>query len=154
MKWTIHELTKLQNINNEFSGVVDLTSNIEGSDIIKISPVEISGSFEIYDNSLYEFYFDIKCTLTLACAITLAEVPYEIDIEVEEIFTSDENDEYNTIKGITIDLLPIIWSNIILEKPMRILSKNAYKNYDPETVESGEEEGINQAFANLKNYKK
>ena len=154
MKWTIHELTKLQNINNEFSEVLDLSSYLENSDILKISPVEVSGSFEIYDNSLYEFDIDIKCTLTLACAISLEEVPYEMDIQVEEVFTSDVNDEYNTIKGITIDLSPIIWSNIILEKPMRILSKNAYENYNPKTPDSTDDERINKAFADLKNYKK
>jgi len=154
MKWTIHELTKLQNINSEFSGVVDLLSYIKDTDIINISPVKVSGNFEIYDNSLYDFYFNIKCTLTLACAITLEEVPYEMDIQAEEVFTSDETDEYNTIEGITIDLLPIIWSNIILEKPMRVLSKNAYKNSESESVELDEEESINQAFANLKNYEK
>ncbi len=154
MKWTIQELTKLQNINNEFNEIVDLSSYIENTDIIKISPVEINGSFEIYDDSLYEFYFDIKCTLILACAITLVEVPYVIDISVEEIFSKDLNDKYNNIDGITIDLLPIIWSNIILEKPMRVLSKNAYENQEEEIVDLEQKDNINQAFANLKNYKK
>jgi len=154
LKWTIQELTKLQNINNEFNEIVDLSSYIENTDIIKISPVEINGSFEIYDDSLYEFYFDIKCTLILACAITLVEVPYVIDISVEEIFSKDLNDKYNNIDGITIDLLPIIWSNIILEKPMRVLSKNAYENQEEEIVDLEQKDNINQAFANLKNYKK
>ncbi|MCK5761581.1 MAG: DUF177 domain-containing protein [Candidatus Izimaplasma sp.] len=154
MKWTIHELRKLQNINNEFKGTVDLSSYIENTDIIKISPVLVEGSFEIYDDSLYEFYFDIKCTLTLECAITLVEVPYLIDISVEEIFSTNKSDENIDIEGITIDLLPIIWSNIILEKPMRITSKNAYDNFESETPDLEEKESINQAFANLKNYKK
>ncbi|MCD6482288.1 MAG: hypothetical protein J7K80_00940 [Candidatus Izimaplasma sp.] len=154
MKWTIQELTKLQNINNEFSEIVDLSSYIKNTDILKISPVEVNGSFEIYDDSLYEFYFDIKCTLILACAITLVEVPYVIDISVEEIFSKDLNDKYNNIDGITIDLLPIIWSNIILEKPMRVLSKNAYLNQEEETIDLEQKDNINQAFANLKNYKK
>jgi len=154
MKWTIHELRKLQNIDKEFDGVVNLSSYIENTDIIRISPVDIIGNFEIYDDSLYEFYFDIRCTLTLSCAITMVEVPYEIDISVEEIFSQDINDEYNNIEGITIDLLPIIWSNIILEKPMRVLSKNAYLNQEEETVDLEEKDNLNQAFAKLKNYKK
>ena len=94
LKWTIHELRKLQNINNEFEGTVDLTNYIKNTDIIKISPVKIKGSFEIYDDSMYEFYFDITCTLTLACAITLVEVPYLLDISVEEIFSTDKEDEF------------------------------------------------------------
>ncbi len=154
MKWTIHELRKLQNINNEFEGTVDLTNYIKNTDIIKISPVKIKGSFEIYDDSMYEFYFDITCTLTLACAITLVEVPYLLDISVEEIFSTDKEDEYNYIEGITIDLLPFIWSNIILEKPMRIISENAYQNQESEIPEIEEAESINKAFAKLKSYKK
>ena len=153
MKWTIHELRKLQNINNEFNEVVDLTAYIEGTDIVKISPVQIEGSFEIYDDSLYEFYFDIKCTLTLTCAITLVEVPYELEISVEEVFTNDEKDDFNNIEGITIDLLPIIWSNIILEMPMRVVSENAYDNFELDNTEFEEDE-IDNAFSNLKNYKK
>ncbi len=154
MKWTTHELTKLQNINNKFTEVLDLSKYIEKTDIIKISPVKVSGDFEIYDNSIYEFYIEIKCTLTLACAITLEEVPYDVDIRVEEVFSSNKSDEYNLIEGITIDLLPIIWSNIILEKPMRVISENAYKNYKSEIDDLGKEESINQAFANLNKYKK
>jgi uncharacterized protein len=77
-----------------------------------------------------------------------------MDISVEEIFSQDINDDYNNIEGITIDLLPIIWSNIILEKPMRILSENAYQNQEEETVEFDKSDDLNQAFAKLKNYKK
>ena len=154
MKWTIQELIKLQNINKDFEGILDFSSYIEDTDIINISPVDVVGSFEIYDNSLFEFYIDINCTLTLACAITLEEVKYEIDIQVEEVYSSDKSDEYNIIEGITIDLLPIIWSNIILEKPMRVLSKNAYENYESEITDSKQDESINQAFANLDKYKK
>ena len=154
MKWTIQELTRLQNIDNTFEGIVDLSKNVEGTDILKISPVSINGSFEIYDDSIYEFYFDIICELTLTCAITLVEVPYLIDISVEEIFSTEKNDEYNIIEGITIDLLPIIWSNIILEKPMRILSENAYVNQELESPDIDKHESVNQVFAKLKSYKK
>ncbi len=153
MKWTIHELTKLQNIDNEFNGTLDFAAFTEGTDIVKISPVKINGSFEIYDD-LYEFYFDIKCTLTLSCAITLVDVPYELEFSVEEIFSNNINDDFNNIEGITIDLLPIIWSNITLEKPMRIISENATEFIDSEATEKDEDESINQAFAKLKSYKK
>jgi len=150
----MQELTRLQNIDNTFEEIIDLSDNIEGTDIIRISPITVNGSFEIYDDSIYEFYFDIKCELILACAITLVEVPYLIDISVEEIFSTEKNDEYNIIEGITIDLLPIIWSNIILEKPMRILSENAYNNQELKSPEKDKHESINQAFAKLKSYKK
>ena len=154
MKWTIQELIKLQNYDTKFSGSLDYSSYLDKTDILAISPVIIEGDFEIYDNSIFEFYIDIKCTLTLACAITLKEVLYEVDIRVEEIFSTEKSDEYNLIDGITVDLLPVIWSNIILEKPMRVVSENAYNEFASETDEIDEDKSTNQAFANLKNYKK
>ena len=151
MKWTIHELIKKHATNNNFKAVIDFTEDIKGTDILAISPVEVSGDYEVYDSSEFIFYIDIKCTLTLECAITLKEVPYEIDLQVEEVFSLDEDEESNTIEGITIDLSPIIWSNIILEKPLRVLSENAYDEIDfqNEDFEIDDKENM---FASLKNY--
>ena len=150
MKWTTHELLKRVNTNNEFSATLDLSDKLENTDILRISPVEIEGDFEIYDQEEYVFYIDIKCTLYLQCAITLEEVPYLMEFTAEETFTHDKNDDFNTIDGITIDLLPIIWSNIILEKPMRVVSENAYEKVDYEYNEFDEEIEKKNAFADLK----
>lgn len=153
MKWTIHELIKKYATNNKFKAVIDFTEDIKGTDILAISPVEVSGDYEVYDGSEFIFYIDIKCILTLECAITLKEVPYELDLQVEEVFSLDEDEESNTIEGITIDLLPIIWSNIILEMPMRVVSENAYDNFELDNTEFDDDE-IENAFSNLKNLKK
>ena len=152
MKWTIQELIKNRKTNNEFHETVDLSVFKENSDIVKISPVEVRGDYEIYDDTDFEFLFDVKCTITMLCAITLEEVDIEIDFEAEETFSTEKNDDFIHIDGITIDLLPIIWSNIILEKPMRVLSENAQRDFEKENVEI-DTENINQAFAKLKNFK-
>jgi uncharacterized protein len=152
MKWTTHELVKLENTNNEIDEILDLSSFIEETDILKISDVIVTGDFEIYDQEEFVFYLNIKCTLTLPCAITLKEVNVDLDIDTEETFSFKENEDSHIIDGITIDLLPIIWSNIILEKPMRVLSKNAYDEIDFENQEFEIDEAQN-AFASLKNYK-
>lgn len=153
MKWTIQELIKNQNTDYTFEGTIDFSSTIENTDIIAISPVHVEGEYEIYDNEEFIFYLRISCTLTLACALTLEEVDYPLDFDVEEVFTTFDNEDYNKVEGITIDLLPIIWSNIILEKPMRVLSENAYEKYQHENVEVEVDETEN-AFAALKDYKK
>ncbi len=152
MKWTTHELIKLENINNEIDEKLDLSDYIENTDIIKISEVSVTGDFEVIDAEEFIFYLDISCTLTLPCAISLDPVAYEMNIETEEVFTTYKNDDSHFIDGITIDLLPIIWSNIILEKPMRVISENAYDKVDFENTEFEVDETPN-AFANLKNYK-
>jgi len=148
MKWTIHELVKLEHVNNEIDELIDLSSYIEGTDIVAISPVHVVGDFEVYDREEFVFYLDIDCTLTLECAITLKEVLYPMNLSVEESFTTFQNDDSTIIEGITIDLLPIIWSNILLEKPMRVVSENAYDEVDFGNTEIDEEQ--ENAFADLK----
>lgn len=154
MKWTISELVKQSNIDNTFDEVIDMHSYIEGTDILDITSVHISGDFEIYDQEEFNFLLNIKCTLTLPCAITLKPVVFEVDLEVEEVFTTYEDENTRKIDGITIDLLPIVWSNIYLEKPIRVISENAYDEADyvlDEPVEKGEQ--INEVFASLNNNK-
>lgn len=150
MKWTIHELIKNQNQDNTFEATLDFSNHINNSDILEISEVFVSGDYEIYDQIEYVFYIDIRVTLTMACAITLDPVKVELDFTAEEVFTEDPNDDFNTIDGITIDLLPIIWSNIILEKPMRVVSEHALEFIDDEEIEMDD---VNDAFSKLKDFK-
>jgi len=153
MKWTIHELIRIYNQDNTFEGDIDFSDWIEKTDIIRISKCHVEGDFEIYNNDEYVFYMDIVCTLTLPCAITLQEVDYEIDISVEETLSTVKNEDFHIIEGITVDLLPIIWSNIVLEKPMRILSENAYDNFSENNIELEADENEKNAFSKLKNFK-
>ena len=155
MKWTIQELIRQQGTNNTFKETIDFSEKVElFDDIFGVSKVDVEGEYEIYENEEFVFYMDIKCTLILKCAITLKEVPFNIDIEVEEVFSTYQDNNNHFIEGITVDLLPIIWSNIILEKPMRILSENAYENYEEKPVKLAEKDSVNNAFASLKQYRK
>ena len=152
MKWTLSELRKKQYQNNEFETTLDYSSVIEeGSDLLAISDVEVEGAFSIEENQYFHFDLHIKTTLTMACAITLEPVKVPLDFEVTETFSEDSDDEYRQIEGITIDLLPIIWSNIYLEKPLRVVSPNAeYEN--PIEEEDSAPKG-HPAFRDLKKYK-
>jgi uncharacterized protein len=153
MKWTLQELIKNEKQDNTFEETVDFSDFIATTDILKISPCYVEGDYEIYDQEEFVFYIDIKVTLTLACAITLKEVEYEMDFSVEETFSTVRNDDFNYIEGITIDLLPIIWSNIILEKPMRVLHEDAYEDRGFEEDEFPEDIETDNAFSKLKDYK-
>jgi uncharacterized protein len=154
MKWTIYELMKLERQDNELDYTIDISEFLPNTDIISASPFHVTGEFTIYDKEEFVFDLDIRGTLILPCAITLKEVEYPIDIEVEEVFTTFKDDETIFIEGITIDLLPIIWSNILLEKPMRVVSEGAYDEVDFENTSFEDEDEVNNAFANLKKYSK
>ena len=98
---------------------------LNNTDIRNISNVNVEGI--IYGDSLsLNLDINVKCNLTLICSVTLNDVDYPIDININEIIdTNDENNE-NFIKIInnTIDLLPIIWQNILVEVPIRVVSKD------------------------------
>ena len=96
-------------------------------DIKSLDNVKIVG--EIKRNNIDEYILNvnIKATAILTCAITLKDVPYEIDINLndsiinlyEEIGINIEN------IGNTIDILPIVWQNIIMEIPTYVVSPGA-----------------------------
>lgn len=155
MKWSISELIKYRLTNNTFDYLADFHSYITDDliDFIDISQVSVSGSFRVIE-AFSEYVFDvkIKCTLTLACAITLDPVEVAIEFETSLVFaTTLIDDSVYLIEGNTIDLDPVIWANILIEKPMRVVSDNAYENYQEEIVTLDDNEKLSaNPFGKLK----
>ena len=131
-------LTKLiTNLSNEIliDDEVEIDkSYLENTDIKDISKVKIKGSIKPYEGN-FELDLNIKCTLTLICSISLKDVKYNVDINVNEIIGESNEDieieENNKIINNSIDLIPIIWQNIILEVPLKVISPDI----NPENIE-------------------
>lgn len=96
---------------------------LKGTDIKKISKIKLNGSIYSYEDN-FVIDLNIKCTLTLICSISLKDVLYNIDININEIIGENDEilEENNKIINNTIDLIPIIWQNIILEVPLKVIS--------------------------------
>ena len=90
----------------------------------------------------------IKGKMILPCNLTLEPVDYPFTLEIEENLNEIiENSQK------TIDILPIIWENILMEIPMRVVSPKA-KNMKTkgdgwELISDSEEKGVN-SLAKLK----
>lgn len=102
----------------------DFTSDeLKNTDLINCN-IHVKG--EIYKNvsSNLAINFIINGVMVLPCAITLKPVNYpfsiEIDDEIDE-FIDNFNENYQN----TIDIFPIIWENILMEIPMRVVSEGA-----------------------------
>lgn len=97
---------------------------LKAADINDISEVKVNGVIVSHDNNNFEISLNVKCNIVLTCSISLKPVNYDIDIEINEIIgENDENlEENNKIINNTIDLIPIIWQNIILEVPLKVIS--------------------------------
>ena len=96
---------------------------LENSDIKDISDVKVSGEITS-DEVETVINLNIKCNLTLTCSVSLKDVNYSVDINIEEIIgENDENlEDFDKIINNSIDLVPIIWQNILLEVPIRVVS--------------------------------
>ena len=109
-------------------------SYLENTDIKDISKVKIKGNI-VPSTENFELNLNIKCTLTLICSISLKDVKYDIDININEVIGEESNgieiEENNKIINNSIDLIPIIWQNIILEVPLKVISPDI----DPKNIE-------------------
>ena len=124
----VYDITRL---NNNIDSSIDINSTysftkeeLSGTDLIELNDVNISGS--IYKNSLdnIELNLSVKGIMVLPCSITLKPVnyPFEVNMngELSELLKNNEENSINLQN--TIDILPIIWENILMEIPMRVVS--------------------------------
>ena len=102
--------------------------SLEKTDIISLDNVDINGS--IYKNALDDLCINLNFegVMVLPCAVTLEPVDYKFKVEIDDTLENvmEEIDEnYKKIEN-SIDILPIIWENILMEMPMRVVSEKAY----------------------------
>ncbi len=165
MKYFITEILKNENTPFEINETADFSALISRHhEIRKISPVNVTGTGELSGEEVV-FKLKIKCDIILPCALTLDDVNYHMDIETTEYFTfkanaQEEDYDYdmNIVKGQVIELAPIVWQNIIVNIPLRVVSDNAYekiqkqgKNWQIVDENSGNnEDKIDPRFSVLK----
>jgi len=103
-------------------------SSLDNTDIISLDDVKINGS--IYKNSLDDLYINLSIdgVMVLPCAVTLEPVDYKFSVEIDDTLENimEEIDENYKKNENSIDILPIIWENILMEMPMRVVSEKAY----------------------------
>ena len=123
-----YDLTRLNN-NIDKSITINETysfssEELKGTDLLKLDNVKING--ELFKNSLgnIELNVVVDGVMVLPCAITLKPVDYPFNIEIsgelEELMEEFVN--FSTNFQNSIDILPIIWENILMEIPMRVVS--------------------------------
>ncbi len=102
-------------------------TELEGTGVTSIDNVSIKGYIKL--NALSEPYLnlDIEGVMVIPCAITLKPVEYPFSIKIEgdlEEIADDNPEKYINSKN-SLDILPIIWENILMEIPMRVVSEGA-----------------------------
>ena len=118
-----NNIEKTIHIDETYSFTQD---ELMGTDLLKLENISIMG--ELFKNSLgnIELNVDVEGVMVMPCAITLKPVDYPFAItisgEIDELMVNFEENQRN-FKN-TIDILPIIWENILMEIPMRVVSED------------------------------
>ena len=84
-------------------------------DIISLKNLSLSGEIFINIEDEIEIDATLKGTFILPCSITLEEVEYDFITKISEIIT--ENNEKHQF---SLDILDVLWENIVSEVPMKV----------------------------------
>ncbi len=97
---------------------------LDNANILKLNNLLIDGTIELYNNK--EYYLDIVLsgTMVLPCAMTLKPVNHDFEVNIcgDIMNMLKEIDEKVEKIENTIDIFPILWENILMEIPLRVVS--------------------------------
>ena len=125
-------IIRLEELNSEVKDKISFDEELtfpsdmlEKSDIIDIEDARVVG--DIFSDASNEL--TIRCNVSgkmiLEDSISLDNVEYPFSIDI------DENIEENLEKAEnSIDILPILWQNIVLEVPLRFTKVNDLSKYN------------------------
>lgn len=137
-----------------FSGVVDridineeitIPEEYYTYDIKSISPVKLDGYLYLDELDNLSINLNVKCNLTLKSSISLKDVDFPININIDELDFDDENKKITN----SIDLIPIIWQNILIEIPIRVTDSSNDENISDKYIKKEE---IDERLSKLKEF--
>jgi len=97
--------------------------------LLGLEDVHIEGTGKL-DTSNERLYVQLKIsgTMILSCAVSLEEVPYPFVTESTEVFSFvkvSPDEDYHEVKRNTVDITPIVFQNIVMEVPTRVVKEGA-----------------------------
>ncbi len=99
---------------------------LKDSGILKLDNVNVKGY--ITKDSLGEYVIDVdvKGIMVLPCSVSLKPTNYNFDIKISDYIEKiyEEMGEKFKNNQKTIDILPIIWENILMEIPLKVVSED------------------------------
>lgn len=97
----------------------------KNTDIRNLDKVLVSGVVNKISDDVFNLRVNVKGKMVLPCALSLEDVDYPFEFNVDENVGFDDEFEKNyKIISNTLDILPILWENIVLEIPSRVVKDN------------------------------
>ena len=133
MKWQLAKLVKESIKEIDIDEEIDFSDAVKKNpDIRKMSLISVTGKGNLYATErMMKFHLTIKGEMTLACALTLDDVSYPFETTLQPVFIwdlekYDENSDDYLVKD-TIELASIIWQEIFLQIPLRVVKEGAHE---------------------------
>ena len=107
-----------------FRDVITFDKNyLDLTEIRELKPVNVIGSIKKTMEGLCSLEIKADGVMILPCSITLEDVEHPFNIEIYEVLNDNEqnDEEYIKINEYSIDILPIIWQNIVMEIPLKVV---------------------------------
>lgn len=118
-------------INNRVD-IIEIDEQIEipeeyykDTDIRKLSKIDVKGSIDDLGDNIFNLKIQISGMMVLPCALSLEDVEYPFEIFIDQnVGEGEEFEENYKINANILDILPLLWENIVLEKPNKVVKPN------------------------------
>lgn len=134
MKWSLQQLQKITKfpynfkLESDFHKFLDEIKNTgTETDILDVLSVDCQVCISKIDYQTFKFDYDIKANLLLECALTLEPVEYNMDLQISETYSKNPEEEMYSFDGNSIDTELAVWSNIVINIPIRVVRRDAYE---------------------------
>lgn len=131
LKWNLQWIIKQKDGRFHFDETLsfppEMFHNLSQINGLKDVHVLGQGHLDMKNHQLY-VDFQIDGEMILPCAISLEDVDYPFHIESNAIFAfykPSEDEEVIEAKRNTVDLTPVIFQEIMMEVPMRVVKEGA-----------------------------
>ena len=97
---------------------------LENSDLLELNNVHIKATITKNNFDEYEINGNITGEMVLPCSVTLkpVKIPLNTKFDVNIANFIEETEEKSIICENILDIFPIIWENILMEIPMKVVS--------------------------------
>ena len=127
---------------------------LKPTEIKRLENIKATGTITRIENDIYHLTLNITGKMILLCARSLEEVIYPINIFIDKNLSNDElSEEKQVIFQNSLDIFSIVWENIVLEVPLRVIKEEAsfLKEGNGWSLIDEEEQKRNSPFSELKN---
>lgn len=100
---------------------VDITSiDLSNTNIRKLNNTYLKGKITRISDDTFSINGVLSGTMVLPDDITLEDVDYNYEIQIDENFGENTENNIEIVQN-TIDILPFLWQNIIVEIPLKVV---------------------------------